>query len=79
MEVVPSGMRSVATVPTAMRAATILGANGGAAPRRATDGDAPEAGEQVVTALLKQTSGGGAPQARWQQRLHEARRRQQRR
>lgn len=60
----------------------ILGASGGAAPRRMTDGgapletsddDAPEAGGQAVTVLPKQASGGGAPQAPWQWRLREAR------
>jgi hypothetical protein len=53
-----------------MRAAVILGANSGAAPRQATDGgappgtsdnDAPEAGGQAVTALSKRTDGGSAP------------------
>jgi hypothetical protein len=60
----------VAAVSSGVQAATILGASGGAAPRQATDGgappgtsdgDAPEAGGQAVTALPKQTGGGGAP------------------
>jgi hypothetical protein len=46
--------------PLSVRATAILGASGSAAPRRATnggatqgtsDGDAPEAGRQAVTAL----------------------------
>jgi hypothetical protein len=50
--------------------AAILGASDVAALRRATDdgappgmsdGDAPKAGEQEVMALLKRTSGDGAP------------------
>jgi hypothetical protein len=57
-------------VSSSVRAATILGASGGAAPRRATDdgtppgtsdSDAPELGGQAVTALPKRTGGDGAP------------------
>jgi hypothetical protein len=59
----------VATVPSGVRAATIQGASGGAAPRQATDGgaqpgmsndDAPKAGGQAVMALPKRTCDGGA-------------------
>jgi hypothetical protein len=51
-----------------MRAAAVLGASVGAAPRRATDGgappgtsdgDTPEAGRKVVMTLSKRTGGGG--------------------
>jgi hypothetical protein len=63
------GFRVVA-VPSGVRATTILGASGGTAPRRATDGDAPlgtsdddalEVGGQAVTARPKRTGGGDAP------------------
>jgi hypothetical protein len=59
-----------AAVPSGVRVAVILGASGGAAPRRATDGgappgtsdgNAPEGGGQAVTALPKWTSDDGAP------------------
>jgi hypothetical protein len=44
-----------------VRAAAIPGACDGGAPRRATGGNTPKAGGQAPTALLKRTSGGGAP------------------
>jgi hypothetical protein len=53
-----------------MRAAAILGASGGAAPRRATDSSTPlgtsdgyalEVGGQAVMALPKRTGGSGTP------------------
>jgi hypothetical protein len=61
---------TAAAVPSGVRATTILGGTGGAAPRRSTDDGAPpgtsdddalEAGRQAVTALPERTDGDCAP------------------
>jgi hypothetical protein len=66
-------VRSAVTVPSAVRATTILGASGGAARRQAIDGstppgtsddDAPEVSEQAVTVLPKWMIDGGASHPR---------------
>jgi hypothetical protein len=59
----------VAAVSSGMRAAVILGASGGGAPRRTTGGGAPQ--DRATATLPKRTSSGGAPQTRWQRRLRE--------
>ena len=65
--------QTASAVYLGVRATTIPRTNDGDAPRRATDGDAPEAGGQVPTTLPKRTSAGDALQTQWRMRLREAR------
>jgi hypothetical protein len=57
--VVPLGERAAVAVSSGVQAATIPGASGCGAPRRATSDDAPMADGQAPTALLNRTSSDG--------------------